>query len=68
MKKLIIIGSFALSISMISCGGSNESTETLSDEEKTEILELEAETKKLEKKKEDIDSSTKELEELLEEL
>ena len=68
MKKLIIIGGFALSFSMISCGGSNESAAAISEEEKTEIIELEEETKKLEEKKADIDASTKELEELLEEL
>jgi hypothetical protein len=68
MKKIIILGSFALSFLMIGCGGSDESTETISEEEKTEILELEIETEKLEEKQADIDASTKELEELLEEL
>jgi len=66
MKKLIILGCFALSFFMMSCGG--ETTETISEEEKTEVIELEAETKKLEEKQADLDASTKELEALLEEL
>jgi len=68
MKKLIILGSLTLSCFVMSCGSSNESAETISEEEKVEIIELETETKKLEEKKADIDASTKELEELLEEL
>lgn len=68
MKKSIILGIFALSFLMVSCGGSGEATETISEEAKTEIVELEAETEKLEEKKADIDASTEELEQLLEEL
>lgn len=68
MKKLIILGSLTLSCFMMSCGGSNESATSISEEEKVEIIELESETKKLEEQQADIDASTKELEELLEEL
>jgi hypothetical protein len=68
MKNIIILGSFALSFLMVSCGGSGESTETITEEEKTEIIELETETEKLEAKQADIDASTKELEDLLDEL
>jgi hypothetical protein len=68
MKKIIVLGGFALSFLMVSCGGSGESTEAITEEEKTEIIELETETEKLEEKRVDIDVSTKELEDLLEEL
>lgn len=68
MKKIIVLGGFALSFLMVSCGGSDESATTISETEKAEIIKLEEETKKLEEQKADIDASTKELEELLEEL
>jgi len=68
MKKSIILGSVALSFLMISCGDSVESGETISEEAKTEIIELETETEALEAKRADIDASTKELETLLEDL
>ena len=65
---MIILGSFVLSFLIMGCGNSDEPIETISEEAKIEIVELEKETEKLEEQQADIEASTKELEALLEEL
>lgn len=67
MKKLIFPG-ILIVFFLTSCGNSEESSQLISEAEKIEILKFETATKILEAKKEEIEISTKEVEELLEEL
>jgi len=53
---------------LISCGGSGESPELLSEAEKIEVLKFETATKIAEAKREELQNYTKELQELLKEL
>lgn len=67
MKKSTLLGTLIV-FSLMSCGGSVESSQLISKAEKIEILRLETVTKVVEAKKEEIEIYTKEVEELLKEL
>jgi hypothetical protein len=67
MKKSTILGGFILFF-LMSCGSPSESSQLLSGTEKIEVLKFETATKIAEAKREEIENSTKELQELLKEL
>lgn len=67
MKKSILLGGLMVFF-LMSCGDSGESSQLISEAEKIEILKLETATKIVEAKIEEIEMSTKEVQELLEEL
>jgi hypothetical protein len=67
MKKIIILEGFIAAL-LISCGTPNEPVQAISKAEKIEIIKFESATKVLEAKREEIEISTKELQELLKEL
>jgi len=67
MKKSIVLGGFIMFF-LTSCMDSNRPVQIVSGAEKMEIIKFETDTKILEAKKEEIEISTKELQELLKEL
>jgi hypothetical protein len=67
MKKIIILGSFMVLI-LMNCGSPSEPMQAISEVDKIEIMKFETNTRILEAKREEIESSTKELQELLKEL
>jgi len=67
MKKTILLGALIIFI-LIKCMDSEEQVQALSGVEKIQIIRFETATKTLEAKREEVDFSTKELQELLKEL
>ena len=67
MKKGIILVGFIIVV-LINCGSPDESMQAISEAEKMEIIKYETNARILEAKKEEIENSTKELEEFLKEL
>lgn len=67
MRKLILLGGFIVFF-MMGCGNSNKSSKLISEAEKIEIIKAETATKIVEAKREEIEISTKEVQELLKEL
>ncbi|CAA6826557.1 MAG: Unknown protein [uncultured Aureispira sp.] len=67
MKKIILLGAIVVFI-LINYVGSVEPVQAISEVEKMEILRFETATKIEEAKREEIELSTKELQELLKEL
>ena len=67
MKNIMILGAFMIFI-LVNCGSPSEPMQGISEAEKIEIIKFEMATKILETKIEEIEFSTKELQELLKEL
>jgi septal ring factor EnvC (AmiA/AmiB activator) len=64
MKKLLL-ALLVLSVSMIGCTDKKKSENTLNVEQEQEVNRLDSETEEIENMKKDIEESSKELDELL---